>query len=87
MAKAKAVDMMIKIEVEQEVLPYVGMVKQLYESRKKMEELDYELPCNHRAFTSEKNKEYSKARDAYLLAQSALEDFIYNNGADNGIEE
>lgn len=74
MAKAKAVDMMIKIEVEQEVLPYVGMVKQLYAARKKMEEL-------------EKNKEYSKARDAYFLAQSALEDFIYNNGADNGIEE
>lgn len=72
--KAKAADMMIKIEVEQGVLPYVGMVKQLYESRKKMEEL-------------EKNKEYSKASDAYFLAQSALEDFIYNNGADNGIEE
>lgn len=68
MAKAKAVDMMIKIEVEQEVLPYVGMVKQLYEARKKMEKL-------------EKNKEYSKARDAFFLAQSALEDFIYNNGA------
>ena len=85
MAKAKTVDMMIKIEVEQEVLPYVGMVKQLYAARKKMEELDVNFPF--RSKLVEKNKEYSKARDAYFLAQSALEDFIYNNGADNGIEE
>lgn len=72
MAKAKAVDTMIKIEVEQGVLPYVGMVRVLYKAQKKY---------------LEKHKEYSNTRDAYFLAQSALEDFIYNTGADNGIEE